>query len=81
MKLLVATFVLVFLRALQQQNVIHGHYVWAVFTAYGIAIGEVAVVLWVVYTGWAAIAWTGTGGALGVVAAMWMHRRLRRGRC
>jgi hypothetical protein len=70
-----ATFALVFLRAIQQQNVIGGHYVAAALTPYAIAVAEVASVLWVVSIGWTAIPWVGTGGALGVLSAMWLHRR------
>jgi len=73
--LLFATFALVFLRAIQQQNVIHGHYVMAALTPYALAVAEVASVLWVVSTGWASVPWVGTGGALGVVSAMAVHRR------
>jgi hypothetical protein len=75
MNLLIATFALVFLRAIQQQNVIHGHYVMAALTPYALAVAEVASVLWVVSTGWSAVPWVGTGGALGVVSAMAVHRR------
>ena len=39
------------------------------------AIGEVAVVLFVVDKGWASIPWIGTGGAIGVVTAMYIHRK------
>ena len=79
MNLLIATFFLIFLRAIQQQNVIHGQYALAAVTPYAIAVAEVASVLWVVNTGWAAIPWVGTGGALGVTSAMWLHRRMRQG--
>ena len=78
MTLLFATFGLVFMRAIQQQNVIHGHYIMAAITPYAIAIFEVATVLWVVDTGWSAIPWVGTGGALGVTSAMALHRRYLR---
>ena len=78
MKMLLATFALVFLRGIQQQNVIHGQYLTAAITPFLIAAAEVASVLLVVQTGWAAIPWVGTGGALGVTAAMWTHRRLRK---
>lgn len=73
MKILLATFALVFLRAMQQQNVIHRQYVWAAITPYALAVAEVATVLWVVDTGWPAIPWIGTGGALGVTLAMFTH--------
>ncbi len=75
MNLLLATFGLVFMRAIQQQNVIHGNYLLAAITPYAIAVFEVAVVLWVVDTGWSAVPWVGTGGALGVTAGMARHRR------
>ena len=71
-----ATFMLVFLRGIQQQNVIHGHYIAAALTPYLIAIAEVASVLLVVDTGWGAIPYVGTGGATGIVCSMWVHRRV-----
>ena len=73
--LLVVTALLVFLRAFQSQNVVCGYYWWAVFTSYGMAIGEVAVVLIVVEAGWPSIPWVGTGGAIGVITAMYIHRK------
>ena len=39
------------------------------------AIGEVAVVLIVVEAGWPSIPWVGTGGAIGVITAMYIHRK------
>lgn len=75
MKIMFATFLLVSLRAWQQQNVVHGHYVNATITSYAMALANVAVVLGVVHTGWPAIPWMGTGGALGVITAMYAHRR------
>lgn len=76
MKLFLATFMLVFLRALQQQNVIHGHYASAAILPFAMACAEVATVLWVVSSGWSSIPWIGSGGALGVVTAMYFHRKL-----
>lgn len=75
---LTATACLVFLRAFQQQNVIHGHYTAAALTSYLMAAADVGVVLSVVQYGWDAIPWIGTGGAIGVTAAMYSHRRLFR---
>ena len=74
MLIMFVTAVLVFTRAIQQQNVIGGHYVAAALTPYLIATAEVATVLIVVETGWSAIPWVGTGGAIGVVSAMYLHR-------
>ena len=73
--LLLATVLLVFLRAFQTQNVIHKHYLSAVGTSYLMAIGEVTLVLMVVEIGWSAIPWIGTGGALGVTLSMYVHER------
>ena len=73
-----ATAVLVFLRAWQQQNVIHGYYGWAAVTSYGIALADVLVVIGVVRHGLPAVLWVGTGGAVGVVSAMKLHKRMRR---
>lgn len=75
MILLFSTFILVFMRAIQQQNVIHRHYIMAAFTSYMIAVGEVAVVFNVAQVGWPAIPWVGTGGALGVTLSMYVHKR------
>jgi len=78
MEIIFATFIVVFGRAIQQMNVIGGHYVPAAITPYFIAIGEVLVILLVVEKGWAAIPLVGTGGALGAVSAMWIHRKIWR---
>jgi len=75
--ILVATFALVFLRAIQQLNVMHHQYIAAALTPYGIACAEVTSVLYVVKTGWVAVPWVGTGGMLGVVTAMALHKHLR----
>lgn len=75
MQILLATFALVFLRGLQQQFVIHGNWKTAALTPYLIACAEVSSVLLVVDKGWSAIPWVGTGGALGILTAMWLHRK------
>ena len=71
-----ATATLVFLRAMQQMNVIGGHYLAAAITSYLLAAAEIGVVLSVVDYGWAAAPWIGTGGAIGVTGAMAAHRRM-----
>ena len=70
-----ATFALVFLRAIQQQNVIHGHYIAAALTSFAIAAAEVALLLQIVEHTWDTVPWIGLGGAIGVTAAMAAHRR------
>lgn len=71
-----ATALLVFARAIQQQNVIGGHYIAAALTPMLIAAGEIAVVGAIVIGGWAAWPWISIGGGIGAVAAMYLHRRL-----
>lgn len=75
MAALTVTALLVFLRSIQQQNVIGGHYVLAAITPFAIAAGEVLTVLIVVDTGLHAIPWIGAGGAIGVTAGMYVHRK------
>ena len=73
--ILIAAFCLVALRAIQQQNVMHRYYTWAAATSYLLAVADVALVLYVVQTGWNSVIWVGTGGALGVTFAMFFHNR------
>jgi hypothetical protein len=75
MTILIATFALVFFRALQQLNVTGGHYIAAGVTSYAIACAEVSVILLAIRLGWWSIPWMGTGGAIGVMLAMSMHAR------
>jgi len=72
------TAMLVFSRAIQQQNVIGGHYLAAALTPFVIATGEVLTVLIVIENGYPAIPWIGAGGAIGVTLAMWSHRKITR---
>jgi hypothetical protein len=69
-----ATALLVFGRAIQQQNVVGGHFVAAAVTPFLIAAGEIAVVGSIVVGGWSAWPWIGAGGGIGAVCAMWAHR-------
>jgi len=78
---MLAVFALVSLRAIQQQNVMHRYYWWAVITSYGIAFAEIALILYVVKEGFAAAWWVGTGGSLGVTFAMFFHKRFIRRDC
>ena len=75
-----ASFCLVSLRAIQQQNVIHRYYWWAAGTSYAIAFADIALILFVVKTGWESALWVGTGGALGVTFAMYFHNRFIKGK-
>ena len=71
-----ATALLVFGRAIQQQNVIGGHYIAAALTPMLIAAGEIAIVGAIVLNGWHSWPWISAGGGLGAVTAMLVHRRL-----
>ena len=71
-----SSFVAIFLKAMQQQNVIHGNWIMVPFVSLGLAVTEVAIVLFVVEAGWPAIPWMGTGAGAGAVCAMWLHRKL-----
>ena len=73
--ILVAAFFLVALRATQQLNVMHRYYWWAAATSYGIAFADIALILFVVKSGWEAAIWSGTGGAIGVTFAMYFHSK------
>ena len=75
--IVVATAMLVFMRAVQQLNVVHHHYVMAAITPFFIACGEVASVLYVVHLGWSAVPFVGAGGSIGVTLAMFSHKKLR----
>lgn len=75
LEIFASSFFLVFLRAMQQQNVAGGHYMAAAVTPFAIAAAEVASVLFVVRTGWGAVPIVGLGGALGVCLAMAVYRR------
>lgn len=73
--MLFAAFCLVALRATQQLNVMNKLYWWAIGTSYCLAFADIALILFVVQSGWSAVPWIGTGGALGVTFAMYFHRR------
>lgn len=75
--LTLSVFCLVFLRAIQQLNVVHHLYLSAAATSFCIAAAEVSVIIGIVGAGWPAVPWVGTGGAMGVTAAMFLHKRMR----
>lgn len=75
LKLFLATFLLVFMRVAQSQNVIHKHYILASITPFFIASGEVATVLWVVGYGWMSVPYIGFGGSLGAVLSMYAFNK------
>ena len=74
---IIATASLVFLRAIQTQNVIGKHYIAASFTSFAMAAAEVALMLQVIEHTWSAVPWIGLGGAIGVTSAIALHGRVR----
>ncbi|CAK0759708.1 conserved hypothetical protein [Gammaproteobacteria bacterium] len=76
--IVISTFFLVFLRAMQQQHVIGGNYLAATITPFFIAAAEVASVLLVVDRGWGSIPLVGLGGSMGVLSAMFVYRFYKR---
>jgi hypothetical protein len=73
-----AQFTVVFLKAFQQQNVIHENWGLVPFVSMGLATTEVTIVLFVVKTGWHAIPFMGAGAGLGAICAMLVHKKLFR---
>ena len=69
------SFISVFLKGFQHQNVIGGHYRWAFYLSYGMALADVAIINFAVAKGWLLAIPMGTGAALGIVISMWLHRR------
>lgn len=71
------TAIYVFLRALQQLNVIHGHYWRIPLVSLLMGVGDVAIVLLIVRADslWIGVT-NGVGGMAGCFAAMWLHQRM-----
>jgi hypothetical protein len=69
-----ATFVYVFLKAMQQLNVVHNSKFWVVPTSVGMEVCAVGIVLLVVRadTIWLGVS-NGLAGGLGALSAMWLH--------
>lgn len=77
---MMAAFSMVFLKGLQSQNVIHGHYYAAVVVSLLLAVAEVGLISTVALAGWASLPPVALGGCVGILGAMVFHRRfIRRG--
>lgn len=74
----IISFGAVFLKGFQHQNVIGGKYKSAFVVSYLMAVLDVAVISFVVESGWSSIVPVGTGGALGIVTSMLLYRRLNK---
>lgn len=70
-----ASFVFIFLKAFQQLNVVHKQYLLVVPTSMAMSTCEVAVIYLVAKQGWGwLVLFTGAGGGLGCIGAMYLHK-------
>lgn len=70
-----STFVLVFLLGFQSLNVNGGHYVAAFLSSFGISLSQLILYKLVPDATWTQVAAYMSGGPLGIVASMYVHRR------
>ena len=72
-----AMFCYVFVRAFQQRNVGGAHYWWVAPTSYCMAVFDVFIISFVAHQGWSVpiVLANGTGGALGSLVAIFLHKR------
>lgn len=75
--LILPSFVAVFLKVLQQKNVMHDRYWFAPFVSYGMAYAEVFIIAGVIALGpsWAAVNGIALGGVVGSFLGMFIHNR------
>lgn len=69
------TYVTIFLRGVQTQNVVGGNYLGAFITSFGMAIANVAFIGLVASDPWASLVPASIGASLGIVSAMYYKRR------
>lgn len=69
------SFISIFLRAVQTQNVVHGNYIGATVTSFGMSAANVAFIGLAAHDPYATVIPSSLGGALGVNLAMYYKRR------
>lgn len=72
----IVSFIAVFLKGFQHQNVIGGKYKSAFITSYLMAAFEVLVVTLVVQVGYWSVLTIGAGASLGIVSSMVVYRKI-----
>lgn len=77
--LFVSTFALVFFLGLQSLNVNGGRMAAAFFTSFGIGVSNLVLYKLAPDAGGSEIVAYLTGGPLGIITSMWVHRRYFRG--
>jgi len=72
-----ASFLHVFLKAVQQRNVAFLNYAWVPIVSLGMAATEVYVIASVAMSGWhlPLVLVIGLGGGCGAMLAMWSHNK------
>lgn len=70
---LLASFVMVFLKGMQTQNIIHKNYKAAIVVSYLMAVADIALISLIVSGGWDMVLPIGTGGTLGIICSMYLH--------
>lgn len=71
-----ASFVFVFLKAIQQLNVVHANYVWIMPVSFAMAACEVYTISATAASGWGwIIVPIGGGAGLGAMLAVYIHKR------
>lgn len=74
------TFVSVGLKGFQHKNVIANLYLHTFLTSYGMAFMDVLLIGLIAKSGWSIAFASGTGAALGMVVAMWLHNKMLGGK-
>lgn len=69
------SFIAIGMKAFQQKNVTGHHYKLVVITSYVMTLTDVIFIGLVVRHGWDLVLSSGTGAALGMISAMFLHNR------
>ena len=77
MLLFISTLALVFLMGFQQQNVIHSHYFTAAATSFLIALAQFSLYKGIIAADYWGVIEMGAGGAIGITASMFFHKKWR----
>lgn len=77
LEMFLSCYAYVLCRAFQQRNVAFDNYKWIVPTSYLMAVLDVFIVAFIAHVGWTPliVAANGTGGCLGALSAMMLHKR------
>lgn len=74
----ILSFVAVFFKGMQSQNIIGGRYLAAFMNSYFIAGFDVIVITLTVEVGYMSVFPIATGASLGVVSSIWVYRRINK---